>query len=188
MKTIRLDRAAYEDGAVFSVTIATAKRQPVFHDAAQVARCVGHLRATATRYEANVFACCFIPDHVHLLVAVPAGTNLVNVIRHFKQLTAHDTSKLPGRDIAPFWQRRFYDHALRATEAIEKVADYIWDNPVRAGLISEADDYPFSGSLVWDVRRSSGSEDPDLRGRDPPSRGLKTPTYAAGIRPATNAS
>jgi hypothetical protein len=86
-----------------------------------------------------------------------------------QQRTAYDTGKLPGRDIAPLWQRRFYDHALRASESIEIVAGYIWNNPVRAGLVSEADDYPFSGSLVWDARRSSGSEDPDLRGRDPPS-------------------
>lgn len=47
------------------------------------------------------------------------------------------------------WQRSFYDHALRREETLSDVARYIWHNPVRAGLVMRARDYPWSGSLVW---------------------------------------
>jgi hypothetical protein len=38
----------------------------------------------------------------------------------------------------------FYDHALRKEEDIRVVAEYIINNPVRAGLVKEWRDYPFS--------------------------------------------
>ena len=47
--------------------------------------------------------------------------------------------------------------------ASRAVARYIFDNPVRAGIVAKAEDYPYSGSLVWSsVLCPSGSEDPDL--------------------------
>ena len=47
------------------------------------------------------------------------------------------------------WQESFYDHALRKEESLRRVAGYIWDNPVRAGLVEDPLDYPWSGSAAW---------------------------------------
>jgi hypothetical protein len=38
---------------------------------------------------------------------------------------------------------------LRSDEDVVVVARYIFGNPVRAGLVAEASQYPFSGSFVW---------------------------------------
>jgi hypothetical protein len=38
---------------------------------------------------------------------------------------------------------------LRDDEVTQTVAKYILENPVRAGLMREPLDYPFSGSLVY---------------------------------------
>ena len=46
------------------------------------------------------------------------------------------------------WQISYYDHVLRVEEAIEPIepiALYIWNNPVRGGLVSHRIDYPHSG-------------------------------------------
>ena len=42
-----------------------------------------------------------------------------------------------------FWSKGYYDHALRKNENIEDISDYIINNPVRAGIVSRAADYPF---------------------------------------------
>ena len=47
------------------------------------------------------------------------------------------------------WQQSFYDHALRKAEDVLDVAAYIFENPVRAGIVDDPADYPWSGSLVW---------------------------------------
>ena len=50
-----------------------------------------------------------------------------------------------------FWQKSFGDHFLRAEEQVEHVAEHILQNPVRAGLVERREDYPFSGSLVYEL-------------------------------------
>ena len=47
------------------------------------------------------------------------------------------------------WQRSFHDHILRRNENIVSALWYLFNNPVRAGLVSEWTEYPWSGSLVW---------------------------------------
>ena len=69
-----------------------------------------------------------MPDHLHMLIAIPGETDLSNLIRDFKRITA--------RRIGIGWQRNFFDHRLRHDESGEEKARYIRQNPVRAGLIS----------------------------------------------------
>jgi len=46
------------------------------------------------------------------------------------------------------WGKGFYDHALRRNESIRGVADYIIENPVRAGLARSRRAYSF-WNTVW---------------------------------------
>jgi len=50
-----------------------------------------------------------------------------------------------------FWQTSFYDHFLRKEEAGKDVIMYVLNNTVRKGLVSEWREYPYSGSLVYDL-------------------------------------
>ena len=45
------------------------------------------------------------------------------------------------------WQKDFYDHVIRTHEDIAAQVRYILDNPVRKGLVSSWEDYPFKGSV-----------------------------------------
>jgi REP element-mobilizing transposase RayT len=150
------------NGDCFSVTIAVEGRLDIFRDPQRAGIAITALRRAAEKYDARVFAYCLMPDHMHILTAMPPGVSLVDFVRQFKQLSAFRLKRLAGKPVA-VWQARFFDHGLRAEEAIEDVASYIMENPVRAGIASRADDYPFSGSLNLEGGLS-GSEDPDLRG------------------------
>ena len=44
------------------------------------------------------------------------------------------------------WQPEYFDRILRSDEDVMKKADYIAENPVRAGLVDRADQYPWSWS------------------------------------------
>ncbi|MBI2058972.1 MAG: transposase [Nitrospirae bacterium] len=146
-RRIRLDRAAYRQGHAFSLTLCTADRAKHLERAELVDVFVPLLRRAADSLCAEVFAYCFMPDHLHLLLRCPAGGDVVEFVRMFKILTTHEGRKVGVP--APLWQRSFYDHALRLEESIEKVARYIWENPVRRGLVSDYRRFPHSGSFVW---------------------------------------
>ena len=60
---------------------------------------------------------------------------------HFKQ-----------RSLTTLWQRYGYEHVLRDDEATWSAARYILENPVRAGLVAQVEEYPFLGSMVYPVR------------------------------------
>lgn len=85
-----------------------------------------------------------MPDHVHMLVR---DDDTVEFVRRFKGRMTPIARKLErGRSL---WHKSFYDHALRSSESVFQVAGYIWENPVRAGLIDSPEKYVLSGSLVW---------------------------------------
>ena len=44
-------------------------------------------------------------------------------------------------------KKDFYDHVIRKSEDIVVQVRYILDNPVRKGLVSSWEEYPFKGSI-----------------------------------------
>ena len=55
-------------------------------------------------------------------------------------------------DKQQLWQRYCFERVLRSDEMTLVVARYIVANPVRAGLVSQPEDYPFVGSCVVTLR------------------------------------
>ena len=77
-----------------------------------------------------------MPDHLHLIAGFPAsGPGMSETIRNWKRLAA--------RKAGIEWQRNYFDHRIRRDEGLDLKADYVRQNPVRAGLISSAKDWPF---------------------------------------------
>ena len=48
----------------------------------------------------------------------------------------------------PLWQPGFFDHVLRNDESYSQKWEYVRENPVRAGLVVRADEWPYQGELV----------------------------------------
>ena len=125
-----------------SLTLVTRQRAPLFLRADLGDVCLRCLEQSSRRYGVTVHAYCVMPDHVHLLVEVPEGASAEDFVRHFKQLSGYALKRKTG---SLAWQISYYDHVLRKEEGLLDVARYIWDNPVRKGLVRERGEYPFSG-------------------------------------------
>ncbi len=79
-----------------------------------------------------------MPDHLHALLSFPPSScRFQTIISNWKRWTA--------TDLGIVWQRDFFEHRLRADESRKEKADYILANPVRAGLVQEAKEWPY----VW---------------------------------------
>ena len=83
-----------------------------------------------------------MPDHVHLLLALIPPRSLQDVLRLIKGRAARFISSLTSRS-GSLWQRESFDHILRKNEDLLKKAEYIANNPVRAGLVERAENYPW---------------------------------------------
>jgi REP element-mobilizing transposase RayT len=140
----RLKGFDYTDpDASYFVTVCVEGRRPVFQatDAAQaVVDCLNWLRANK---DVQVFAYCLMPDHLHVLVRSPMLLGqIVRSLKTFTTRSSHATG-FHGK----LWQDDYHDHILRRTEDAADIARYILDNPVRAGLVEHAEEYPWSGFL-----------------------------------------
>jgi REP element-mobilizing transposase RayT len=149
-RPIRLDASVYrEAGQVFSVTIGTSPRAPVFDQQEWALECIDRLRALHRELGNSVYAYCLMPDHVHLLVASLESAPLPVFIGRWKSL-CYQVRRQRGLP-ASFWQRGYYERALRSAEDLRAAALYILNNPVRKGLVDEFHRYPLCGSLEWDL-------------------------------------
>ena len=85
-----------------------------------------------------------MPNHVHMLilrrVALPQITHWI------KGRTAREANLLLGRVGEPFWQHESYDHWARNERELRRIAAYIEDNPVAAGLAATPDAWPWSSA------------------------------------------
>jgi REP element-mobilizing transposase RayT len=148
---MRLVESVYrQPGQTFSVTIGTEPRSPVFADIGLGLECVDLLKDICVDAGARGYAYCLMPDHVHLLIGVGNRKGLSTIVGGWKSL-CYRTRRRRGRGES-FWQRSFYDHALRREEDLRLVARYILENPVRAGLVRDPRDFPLSGSFEFDVK------------------------------------
>lgn len=144
-RKIRLPRIEYRQGHVFFITRGTHQRHAWFrlHPTLSV-QSVELLRRLAQARGSILYAWCVLPDHVHVLLE---DDELIDFVRLFKgRMTPASRSLEPKRHL---WQRSFFDHALRQEESVYRIALYIWENPVRAGIVEEPHEYPWSGSEVW---------------------------------------
>jgi len=160
-KKIRLDPTVYREvGRAYSITIGTAPRRDVFNDLPFARACIDELRGVAARTSARIYAYCFMSDHVHLLIGVPERWSLPEVVSEWKSRCYTVWRKARAR--RTFWQRSFYDHAIRADEDFRTAAEYVLNNPVRAGLVTRFQDYELCGSFEFELygaaRRSGWRE------------------------------
>ena len=110
-----------------------------------VSKLIEILKSTAEQKSFLVWAYCFMPDHVHLLIeGKNSNADMKDFVALFKQTTAYWFKGIYGRRL---WGANYYEHVLRNDEATKAVAQYIIQNPVRKGLVEDCGNYPYSGSF-----------------------------------------
>lgn len=128
-----------KDGKTYFVTFCTYRRlvlPPVARDIT--------LRSCIYDHGQRCWMHCVVvmPDHVHLLVTPFFCSNLQQVLQRLKGASGYRINQLLERR-GQFWQREWFDHILRRDEDLRRKADYMLENPVRAGLVGTAGDYPW---------------------------------------------
>ena len=93
-----------------------------------------------------VGAYVLMPDHLHAFVAI--DDQKLNLSTWAKSLKNSISKTLRQDGIAPpHWQKTFFDHLLRSAESYTEKWHYVRENPVRAGLVSQWDEWPFRGEV-----------------------------------------
>ena len=86
-----------------------------------------------------------MPDHIHLFCAPNRPDfEIDHWIRYWKTLVS---KKWPNPDEQPIWQLNCWDTQLRHGESYAAKWEYVRNNPVRHGLVSRTEDWPWAGEI-----------------------------------------
>jgi len=95
-----------------------------------------------SRYELHSYV--VMPNHVHVLltphVVAPKW------LGPLKGFTAHEANGILGQRGQHFWQDESYDHLVRSDSEFNRIRNYIEQNPVKAGLVTAAEDFRWSSA------------------------------------------
>lgn len=84
-------------------------------------------------------------NHVHILIWPKAL--LYRITKSIKGYTARECNKLLARTGETFWQEESFDHSVRNEDSFYRIKRYIERNPVKAGLVKDPEDWPWSSAV-----------------------------------------
>jgi putative transposase len=144
----RLADAAYRGKAIVHWTLTVRDRGTGWLDTRFTTRFRWLLLHACGRYGVDCPVHCLMPDHVHLLLH---GNHREGDQRGLLRFLRRHSNPLLA-ETGHHWQPQAHDHVLRPEEsdryAYERLARYIMQNPVRAGLVKEAQEWPHTGVVI----------------------------------------
>jgi putative transposase len=125
------------------VTTNTKNRRKVFADPACAREAVEALYFIQGRHPFFLYGFVVMPDHCHLLLYAPEGSEISRIMRDYKRRVAFSIGK------GSIWQSRFH---ILYPEDRSAALSYIHANPVQARLVDQPQKYPWSSaSGTWDI-------------------------------------
>jgi REP-associated tyrosine transposase len=126
----------------FFITTTTAQRRPVFHHEPTVNLLIETLLHYRRERKYLLHEFVVMPDHLHLLITPAPEISLERAMQFIK---GGFSFRLKSR--FSVWQPSFTNHRIRDLEDYESHCEYIWLNPVRAGMVELPERYPYSSAL-----------------------------------------
>jgi putative transposase len=102
------------------------------------------LRVLHDKKAVFVYVVCVMSNHVHAVLGTQEGMETVDVgvlMKSHKGFTARMCNRVLGSTGAPFWDEGYFDRTVRRGKFM-RVMWYVLNNPVKAGLVENWEDWP----------------------------------------------
>ena len=134
-------------GALNHVIARGNQRRDIFRDDADRVRYLTRLKEYKTRYEFLLHAYVLMSNHVHLLIET-RQTGLAKIMQGLHQTYTQGYNRRHGT-VGHVLQGRYHAIVCDRETYLLQLTRYIHLNPVRAGLVKDPADYPWSGHLEY---------------------------------------
>lgn len=129
-------------GALYHVTSRGNGRADIYFSEADRLAWLGVLAQTCARFNWRVHAWCQMSNHYHLLVETPEA-NLSEGMRQLNGVYTQHVNRVHRR-VGHVFQGRFKAVLVERESHLLEVARYVVLNPVRAGMVADAGEWPWS--------------------------------------------
>ena len=168
----RVHRKSWDnDWDVHHLTFSTFGRQPFFPGKHAAKWFIHSLENARQNCPFHLFAYVIMPEHIHIILQPLPQVKISTILwklkkpvtdaalsfvkNHHPDFLKHMADIQPSGKIAyRFWQRGGgYDRNMRSASDMNEKIGYIHDNPVRRGLVRQAEDWPYSSAGDWILQR-----------------------------------
>jgi REP element-mobilizing transposase RayT len=101
-----------------------------------------HRGVSLLHYELEAWV--VMANHVHVLLLPLISPS--RLLQSLKGCTAREANLVLGLTGRKFWQAKSYDHWVRDDVQLRRIAAYIENNPVKAGIVYSAGKYRWSSA------------------------------------------
>lgn len=138
-------------GTTYLITRRALRRHMLFRPDPEITQFIVYsLAVLATRYRIQVHALCAMSTHLHLVVTDVEG-QLPRFLQCFHRLVALGTKVIRKWEGAVFDDRPTSRVCLTTPEAIVEKIAYTLANPVAAGIVRRADEWPGAKCVVEEL-------------------------------------
>ena len=123
-------------------------RQAIFTTTADYQALLGLIDVHAKKFEVDVHAYVLMSNHFHLLATPQTDTGLPQMMQAVGRSYVRYFNDLQGRT-GTLWEGRYRSTLIQTDRYLLACMAYIDLNPVRAGLVTEAVDYPWSSHGLY---------------------------------------
>ena len=123
---------------------------------------IDSLKYLLAEHLAALFAYVIMPNHLHLIIDMPENQSISDFMRDFKKYTSKEIYKRAVMDRnlkvarrleensntggAKLWMDRFDSQLIVTEKFLKQKINYIHNNPVKAGLVHEITEWPYSSA------------------------------------------
>jgi REP element-mobilizing transposase RayT len=125
------------EGSTYFITFCTS-RSTLSDEERQLV--IEHLRSGNDKFY-RLAAAVVMPDHVHLLLRPLPGFDLSRIMKGIKGVSAHKINQR-RKTSGIIWQDESWDRVVRDAGEFEEKLQYMADNPLKAGVVKEIEQYP----------------------------------------------
>src|SRR5271169_650742 len=97
------------------------------------------------RFQVHEFV--FMRDHVHFILTPAPLVSLEKAMQFVKGGFSYRAKKEMDFN-CEVWQKGYNEHRIRNADEYAQHVEYVWMNPVKAGLVEQAEEYPYSSALL----------------------------------------
>jgi putative transposase len=129
-------------GALYHVTSRGDRREPIFVDDTDRAALLNVIAQAAQRFDFSALAYCLMGNHYHFVFHT-GQANLSRSMRHINGVFTQTFNRRHGK-VGHLFQGRFKSILVDRDSYLMEVCRYVELNPVRAGMVDHAQDWPWS--------------------------------------------
>lgn len=140
-------RRLHVPGGIYHVILRGNHRQPIFFGDADMLRLEVYVAEATALTGTRVHAYCWMPNHIHLAMQ-PADTPLsAAMLRIASRYARYVQRRVPTT--GHLFERRYRAILVDDARYLLELLRYIHLNPVRAGLVDDPTEYPWSGHRTY---------------------------------------